>query len=547
MKTFLTYTLRLSLVPLLTLALAACSGESNPQASESLADAADDTAAEHAAKHLDPKYICPMHPQIVRDEPGSCPICGMDLVAKEITPMDAAASLPTIKPASETIAAVMQDSPEEHARKHADPKYICPMHPQIVKNEPGSCPICGMDLVEKMIEPMAAHASLPSIAPPSESIAAAMADSPEEHARKHADPTYVCPMHPQIVKNGPGSCPICGMDLVEKKITSASTGKPVVSISSAVIQSMGVRTQTARLDTLQARIHTVGRVDYDETRLTHVHPRASGWMEKLYFRAEGDPVKRGQLLGEIYSPEILSAQVDFLIALNQPSGLRTEKARNGLRLLGVPEHTIKQIEKERETRNTVPIHAPSSGVMTLLTARDGMYIKPEMEIFTIADLSRVWVLVDVFEHQIDWIKPGLAARIKVPAYPGRSWEGKVDYIYPELDMETRTLRVRLAFTNPDKLLKANMFAEVEILGEPHADVLVIPTAALIETGERTSVVTALGGGRFQPLDVVTGIQSNGWVEILSGLKHGDEIVVSGQFLIDSESSLQASFLRMSGG
>lgn len=449
--------------------------------------------------------------------------------------------------ASESMADARNDSPMEHALKHADPTYICPMHPQIVKNEPGSCPICGMDLVEKKVAPMDDRSNLPTIAPVSESIADARDDSAAEHARKHADPTYICPMHPQIVKNEPGSCPICGMDLVKKKVSSAKQGNPVVKVSSAVIQNMGVRTQPARLDTLRSRINTVGRVVYDETRLTHVHPRASGWMEKLYFRAEGDPVKKGQLLGEIYSPEILSAQVDFLIALNQPSGLRTEKARNGLRLLGVPENTIKQIAKEHETRNTVPVYAPSSGVMTLLTARDGMYIKPEMEIFTIADLTRVWVLVDVFEHQISRIEPGLSARIRVPAYPGRSWEGTVDYIYPELNLQTRTLRVRLAFDNPDKLLKANMFAEVEILGEPREHVLVIPSAALIETGERTSVVTSLGDGRFQPLDVVTGIESNGWVEILSGLNNGAEVVISGQFLIDSESSLQASFLRMSEG
>ena len=310
---------------------------------------------------------------------------------------------------------------------------------------------------------------------------------------------------------------------------------------------MGIRKQRARIDALHTQIQTVGRIHNDETRLTHVHPRAAGWMEKLYFGAEGDPVKRGQILGELYSPDILSAQVDYLIALSQASDLRMEKARNGLRLLGVTDKTIKKIEKQRETQNTVPLHAPASGVMTMLTAREGMYIKPEMEIFTIADLSKVWVLVDVFEHQIDWLKPGLSATIKVPAYPGRSWQGTVDYIYPELDPDSRTLRVRLAFDNPDHRLKANMFAEVVIASNPKPNALVIPTEALIETGERTSVVKVLGDGRFQPVDVVTGIQSNNQVEILSGLKAEDEVVVSGQFLIDSESSLRASFMRMTEG
>ena len=521
---------------LVILLLIACSDSGGKPASETLADAADDSPAEHLAKHLDPHYVCPMHPQIIKDEPGSCPICGMDLVEEFIDPAGASTALPPIAPASESIAEAADDTPAEHAAKHADPLYVCPMHPQIIKDEPGSCPICGMDLVEQEVE-----------TPASESIAEAADDTPAEHAAKHADPLYVCPMHPQIIKNEPGNCPICGMNLVEKKVEASTRSYPVVKVKHAVIQSMGIRKQRTRIGSMQTRIITVGRIDYDETRLAHVHPRASGWMDKLYFRAEGDPVRKGQVLGELYSPDILSAQVDYLIALDQPSNLRTEKARNGLRLLGVPEQTIRQIEKDKETRNTVPLVAPATGVMTSLTAREGMYVMPEMEIFTIANLSKVWVLVDVFEHQIDWLKPGLQATIRVPAYPGRSWQGKVEYIYPELDPVSRTLRVRLTFDNPEGLLKANMFAEVEIVSQPKAHALVVPSEAIIETGKRTSVVKVLDDGRFQPVDVVTGIHSDGEVEILSGLSAYDEVVISGQFLIDSESSLKASFLRMTEG
>lgn len=448
---------------------------------------------------------------------------------------------------SESMVAAADDTVDEHIAKHLDPKYVCPMHPQIVKDEPGNCPICGMNLVEKFFGPDAEASMLPTIAPASESMADAQDDSDKEHALKHQDPSYVCPMHPQIVKNEPGNCPICGMNLVEKKIEAQQETYPKVQVPHAMIQNMGVRTQPVKMESLQKRIRTVGRTDYDETKLTHVHPRASGWMEKLHFRIEGDPVKRGQILGDIYSPEILSAQVDYLIALKQANNVRREKARNGLRLLGVSDSTIKRIEQRGESQNTIPLYAPSSGVMTVLTAREGMYVKPEMEIFTIADLSRVWVWVDVFEHQIDWLKTGLNAVITVPAYAGQEWQGKVDYIYPELDPDSRTLRVRLAFDNPNQLLKANMFAEVEIFSEPKQNTLVIPAEALIETGERSSVVTALGDGRFQPRDVVTGIHSDGKVEILKGLNDGDLVVVSGQFLIDSESSLQASFMRMVEG
>ena len=354
-------------------------------------------------------------------------------------------------------------------------------------------------------------------------------------------------MHPRIVRDEPGSCPICGMDLVAKKIDAGADERPTVTVRGEIIQSMGVRTARVERATLWRFVQTVGRVSYDETVLSHVHPRAEGWMEQLAVRAEGDPVEAGQTLGEFYSPEILAAQVDYLVALGYTGSAarqRVEKARNRLRLLGVPEQTIGHIEETRETHNTVPLTAPHGGILTRLGAREGMYVTPSSEIFTIADLSRVWVLVDVFEHQVDWIEPGLMARITLPAYPGRVWEGEVDYLYPELDPRSRTLRVRLVFANPEGVLKPNMFAEVEIYGGPKKDVLAVPREALIVTGERDTVVRALGDGRFQPVDVVTGMRRGDQVEILDGLKEGDEVVVSGQFLIDSESNLQASFLRM---
>jgi len=423
------------------------------------------------------------------------------------------------------LAEASDDTALEHAQRHLDPKYVCPMHPQIVRDEEGSCPICGMDLVAKTVEPSTETAL--------------------EHAQKHLDPKYVCPMHPQIVRDEAGSCPICGMDLVAKMIDAGAEGRPKVEISNAVINSMGVRTAPARITTLWKYIETVGRIDYDETRLAHVHPRASGWMETLALRAEGEPIKRGQLIGRLYSEEILSAQVDFLIALDQSnSQAKIEKARNRLRLLGVTEGTISAIQKRRKSVNTVPVVSNADGVVTMLGARQGMYVTPSMEIVTIADLSKIWVLVDVYEHQIDWLAKGLSAEIRVPAYPGRTWEGAVEYIYPELDPKSRTLKVRLAFDNPDGRLKANMFADVVIYGGPKRETLAVPAEAVIETGQRTSVVLALGDGRFQPVDVVTGMASGDWVEILSGIADGDEVVISGQFLIDSESSLQASFLRM---
>jgi Cu(I)/Ag(I) efflux system membrane fusion protein len=389
----------------------------------------------------------------------------------------------------------------------------------------------------------------------SEPMAEAADDTALEHAKKHLDPKYVCPMHPQIIKDQPGTCPICGMDLVERMLDPMTGKRPQVALTSAVVQTLGVRTAQVERGTLWKYISTVGRIEYDETRLAHVHPRASGWIESLELRAEGEPVKRGQQLAELYAPDILSAQVDFLLSRDGgrtgQRGISADKARNILRLLDVPDDIIRAIENTGEPRNRIPVRAPIDGIVTQMTARDGMYVTESSQMFTIADLSRVWVMVDVYEHQIDWLAPGLTAEMTVPARPGRSWEGKVDYLYPELDPQTRTLRVRLVFDNPGLVLKPNMFANVVIYGGPKRDVLKIPAEALIVTGERTAVVKSLasddGGQRFQPVDVVTGMQRGGEVEILSGLDEGDRIVTSGQFLIDSESSLQASFMRMAGG
>lgn len=384
---------------------------------------------------------------------------------------------------------------------------------------------------------------------PSEPLAAAQDDTALEHALKHMDAKYVCPMHSQIIRDEPGSCPICGMDLVLKQIDMSEHEGPNVKVSGAIQQAMNIRTAKIKRDTLWKYIKTVGMVQYDEDSLVHVHPRAAGWVEKLYVHAEGEPVTRGKNLLEIYAPDILDAQVDFLIALKQVSGRAVSKtqvnnARNRLRLLEVPESIIKRIQNDNSPHNTVPMLVPQTGVITHFNIREGMYVTPPTEMFTIADLSSIWVIVEVFEQQIAWVEKGKSAEITVPAYPGKSWEGKVDYLYPELDPKTRTLRVRLRFPNPDGLLKPDMFAQAAIYGGPKRDALVVPNAALIVTGKRTAVIKVEDDGVFKPVDVVLGMQHGDKAEVLSGLNAGDEIVVSGQFLIDSEANIQASFARL---
>ncbi len=429
---------------------------------------------------------------------------------------------------SEPLADAADDTAVEHALKHADPTYICPMHPQIVRNEPGSCPICGMDLVEQEVE------------------------SAVEHALKHADPTYICPMHPQIVKNEPGSCPICGMDLVLQEVSGGGDDMPAVTVDARTIQNMGVRTDRVVRDTLWKYIETVGYVGYDEDAVEHIHPRASGWVEKIYVRAEGDRVRRGQKLLEWFSPDIVAAQEEFLIALRaQREGVTRgggesliDSARERLRVLEMPEAVIDKLASTRKVQRSIPMFAPRDGVVTALGFRDGMYITPDLELYTIADLSSVWVQVDVFEDQLEWVEPGRPAEIRVAALPGRTWEGEVGYVYPTLNEKTRTLRVRLRFPNPEGVLKPNMFADVTVFGGPKREVLVVPRESIIPTANGARVVKVVEDGRFQPVEVVLGMQSGDRVEVISGLDEDDRIVVSGQFLIDSESNLQASFRRL---
>ena len=395
---------------------------------------------------------------------------------------------------------------------------------------------------------------------PTESAAAGQSESALEHAQKHLDPKYVCPMHPDIVRDQPVTCPICGMDLVAKMMgDAAAEERPVVTLGASVVQNMGIRTARIERGTLWKYIETQGKVAYDDDRVIQVHPRTAGWIENLYVREDGVRVERKDDLADYFSPEVLWAQQDYIDTLEADElgsfgGGETSKdsfqafrQRAGVDLLRyykVPTMDVKGIEQTMQPRSIVPIRAPQGGVITNHRVREGMYVTPEDAMFTIVDLSEVWVMIDIFEHQIDWIRPGLTAEITTPAYPGRKWEGIIEFIYPEVHPQARTLRARLEFTNKDELLKPNMFVEAVIYGGPKRDVLVVPREALILTGEREMVVKVVDDNQFQPVAVETGMWQGEAVEVRAGLDEGDEVVLSGQFLIDSESNLQASFRRL---
>ena len=366
-------------------------------------------------------------------------------------------------------------------------------------------------------------------------------DGPE-HGKKVL--YWVAPMDPAFRRDKPGKSPM-GMDLVPVYAGADEGGDTAtVSINPAVINNLGVQTGLVKRGTLWRMVTTVGYVDYDETRISHVHVRKEGWIEKLQVRAEGETVAKGQHLFDLYSPAMVNAQEEYLQSLMRGSQGLVRASREKLFALGISDTQISGLEKNRKVSQYVGFYAPQSGVLSRLNVREGMYIKPETEVMSLANLDRIWLIAEVFERQADWVKEGQPAAAEIPALPGRDWKGKVDYIYPDLDPVTRTLRVRLSFPNMDRDLMPNMSAHVRIHGTAKENALSIPREALIRGAESARVIMALDGGRFQAREVVAGIESGDRVEILDGLEEGDHIVTSAQFLIDSEASLKASLQRM---
>jgi len=288
----------------------------------------------------------------------------------------------------------------------------------------------------------------------------------------------------------------------------------------------------------------VGYIDYDETKLSHVHLRTDGWIQKLVAKSEGERVKKGEKLFEFYSPSIVNAMEEYVQALNSKTRSLIRASTDRLQSLGVSNQQIKTLAKTRRVPQTISVFAPQDGVVSQLKVREGMYVKPGTVTMSLADLSSVWLLAEVFERQANWVKLGQLADVTLGFIPGKTWEGKVEYVYPQLDNKTRTLKARLRFDNPGEELKPNMFAKVAIYGGAKNDLITVPSEALIRTGKDQRVIIDLGEGRFVPREVTAGMESGGYVEIKKGLREGEKIVLSGHFLIDSEASLKASLMRM---
>ena len=355
---------------------------------------------------------------------------------------------------------------------------------------------------------------------------------------------WVAPMDPNYRRDKPGKSPM-GMDLVPVYADAAGDAG-TVRIDPAMLQNLGVRTARVERGKLWRQINTVGYVAFDERKLSHVHLRTDGWIEKLNVKSDGEQVRKGDVLFELYSRELVSAQEEYIQALRGGNDYLKRASRERLEALGISSAQIRQIARDRRASQRVRILASQDGVVNGLNVREGMYVKPATEVLTLADLSSVWLLVDVFERQSDWVAVGQPAEVRLGYLPGRVWVGEVEFVYPTIDPKTRTLQARLRFDNPDDALKPDMYANVRIYAGPKQDVLSIPREALIKLGKTQRVIVALQEGRFRAQQVTAGLESGDFVEIISGLNEGDKVVTSGQFLIDSEASLRASFSRMAG-
>lgn len=365
-----------------------------------------------------------------------------------------------------------------------------------------------------------------------------------EEAKEKEVLYWVAPMDANYRRDKPGKSPM-GMDLIPFYAGAEEDGS-TVSISPTVVQNLGVRTAKAELTRLWRGIDTVGYVDYDESKVSHIHLRTEGWIEKLSVKSEGERVKKGDFLFDIYSPKLVNAQQELVTALATGNKGLIRATKERLSALGISSSQIRKLEKTNKVKQRISIYAPQDGVVSNLPVREGMFVKPSQKVLTLGDLSSVWLLAEVFERQSQWVEVGQQAEVRLSYLPGKLWQGVVEYIYPSLDAKTRTLKVRLRFDNPGERLKPNMYANVKIFGGAKENTIVIPIEGLIRTGREDRVIVSLGEGKFEARQVIAGIESGDFVEIINGINDGDNIVTSGQFLIDSEASMRGSIVRMTG-
>jgi RND family efflux transporter MFP subunit len=364
---------------------------------------------------------------------------------------------------------------------------------------------------------------------------------------------YTCGMHPWIIQDHPGNCPICGMKLepVHKTAGAGEASSSAIAIDPATIQLMNLQTTEIARGPLRRTIRTVGTIDFNETALADVTTKFKGWIEKLDVDATGQLVHRGEPLFEIYSPELYSSEAEYLAVLhstNDSSGLALrEAALDKLKFFDISDAQIAALEKSGKPAKTLGLLAPADGFVIEKNVVQGQMVDAGMTLYRLADLGIVWVFAQVYEQDLPYVQLGQEATVKLSSLPDREFRGRVTYVYPNVDEKTRTAKVRLEFENPGYFLKPGMFVSAQIVSELEPSALLVPDSAILRSGEKNTVFVALPGGKFDPRAVVLGPEAeHDMVEVISGLQEGERVVASGQFMLDSESQLREAIQKMSG-
>lgn len=446
------------------------------------------------------------------------------------------------------VLAALQAVSGRHTDHAEGQLWTCGMHPQVIQDKPGKCPICGMNLVPlKESTGAGEHAG----------------HQPAQGNGERRILYYRAPMDPTYTSDKPGKSPM-GMDLIPvyaDEVEQPLQTKNTVRIDPSFVQTIGVQTAVVQRTDIPFTVRTVGTLTYSDQQLHWVTTKYEGWVEKVYVNYVGQPVARGEKLFEIYSPQLVTTQQEYLDALDYADRLSTglypeihERAQSlieatlqRLAYWDITREQIEELEKSRRPRRTLTVVSPVSGMVVekMSQSLEGMFVKPGMNLYKIVDLSTIWVEAEVFEHQIPWLKVGQSALLDFPYQPGRQYRGQVRYIYPYVNGQTRTLKVSISLPNPGLEFRKDMYVNVTFDVPSARNVIAVPEEAIIFSGERNLVVTELGEGTFQVKEVTLGRAGSGLYEILSGnLKEGETIVVSSQFLIDSESRLKEAVQKI---
>ena len=482
-------------------------------------------------------WVSPQNPNYIKEAPGQDPE-GRALVPVYATPAGE-------KPGGPAVTAPTAERKIKYWVSSMDPKYI--------RDKPGK-DYMGMDLVPVYEEAPAAPAAAPAPAVPA---AAPAAGAPKERKIKY----WVSPMDPGYIRDKPGKAP-CGMDMVPvyEEEGGAAAAPGAIAVSPTTIQSMGVRTAKIEVRPLAHDTWTVGLVTFNERNLAVISPKVAGWVDRLYINATGDPVRQGQALLSIYSPDLVSSQDEYLLALRNLKSLEkspypelvagarrlVEASRRRLEYFDISAGQIEALKNTGQVKKHLVLASPAKGIVTKRMVTQGQMVQAGMPLLEVADLSTVWVDADIYQYELPWIKVGQKVEMSLQYLPGETFTGRIDYIYPYLKEASRTARVRLRFPNPQLKLKPEMFSQVQIKSPVTKEAVVVPTEAVLDTGLKQHVFIALGGGKFEPREVKLGVYGNGnqYREVLSGLKGGEEVVTSAQFLLDSESRFREAVQMM---